>query len=68
MIGKEILMTSVRRCTGSSSGKSDLTTNFRWPDMHFELSSCGLFFFYPRQELSSGIVVSGKKMCPSGGL
>ena len=23
--------------------------------------------FYPRQELSSGIVVSGKKCCPSGG-
>ena len=23
--------------------------------------------FYPRQELSSGIVVSGKKSCPSGG-
>ena len=22
---------------------------------------------YPRQELSSGIVVSGKKICPSGG-
>ena len=24
-------------------------------------------FFYPRQQLSSGIVVSGKKSCPSGG-
>ena len=26
-----------------------------------------LFHFYPRQELLSGIVVSGKKFCPSGG-
>ena len=37
MIGKEILMTSVRRCIGSSCCKSDMTTNFRWAEMHFEL-------------------------------
>ena len=27
---------------------------------------CVHIYFYPRQELSSGIVVSGKKSCPSG--
>ena len=37
------------------------------PIHEFHETCHSVTFYYPRQELLSGIVVSGKKLCPSGG-